>query len=76
MEHKSLRDSMITDRLSDAIQSCSLTAQLTNLIDEQRPHQSAFFKLSGSKALQIWFMDWQIGGEWQNGIEVFVLIIR
>ena len=67
---------MITDRHSEAIQSCSLTCQFTNLIEEERPDQSAFLKSSGSKALQIRFMDWQIGGEWQNGIEVFTVIIR
>ena len=55
MEHKSLGVSMITDRLSDAINLCSLTCQFTHLIEEQRPDQSAFLKSSDSKALQ--FMD-------------------
>ena len=44
MEHKSLRVLLITDRHSEAIQSCSLTCQFTNLIEEQRPDQSAFLK--------------------------------
>ena len=35
MEHKSLRVSMITDRHSDVIKSCSLTCQFTKLIEEQ-----------------------------------------
>ena len=65
---------MIKDRHSEAIQSCSLTCQFTNLIEEQRPNQSAFLKSSGSKALQLRFMDWR--GEWQNGFEVFTVIIR
>ena len=58
MEHRSLRVSMITERHSDAIQPCTLSCQYTNLIEEQRPDESAFLKSSGSKALQIWFMDW------------------
>ena len=76
MEHKSIRVSMITDSHSDAIHLCSLTCQFTNLIEEQRTGKSTFLKSSGSEALQIRFMDWQIEGEWQNGIEVFAVIIR
>ena len=67
---------MITDRHSETIQSCSLTCQFTNLIEEHRPDQSAFLKSSGSKALQMRFMDWQIGGELQNVTEGFTVIIR
>ena len=73
MEHESLIVSVITGIHSDAIQSCSISCQFTNLIEEQRPDQSAFLKSSGSKALHIWFVDLQIGGEWQNGIEVLLL---
>ena len=76
MEHNSLRVSMITDRHSEVIQLCSLTCQFTNLIEAHRLDQSAFLKSTGSKALQIRFMDWQIGGEWQNGLEVFTVIIQ
>ena len=75
MEHKSLRVSMISDRHSDAIQPCNLTYQFTNLIEEQRRDRSTFLKSSGSKALHIWFMDWQIGGEWVNVIEVLAMVI-
>ena len=65
MEHKSTT----TDRHSDAIQSCSVTCQFTNLIEEQRPDQLDFLKSSDSKALQIRLMDWQ------NGIEEWILSI-
>ena len=44
MDGASLRVSVITGRHSDAIQSCSLSCQLTNLIEEQIPDQSAFLK--------------------------------
>ena len=60
--------SVITGRHSDAIQSCSISCQFTNLIEEQRTDQSAFLKSNGSKVLQIRFVDLQIEGEWQNGI--------
>ena len=69
MEHKLLSlISLNGSRHSHAIQSCSHSCKFTNLIEEQRPDQSAFLKSSGSKALQIRFIDWQMGGEWENGI--------
>ena len=76
MKHKSLRLSIITDRRSDAIQSCCHTCQFINLIEEQRPDQSTFFKSIGSKELQMRLMDCQIGGEWENGIEVYAVVIQ
>ena len=80
MEHKSLRVLMITDIHSDAIQSCSLTCQFTNLLIDYRGTKTgpiSFIEIKWFKdeALQIWLMDLQIGGEWQNGIEVFAVII-
>ena len=65
MKHKSLRVSMIKDRHSDA----SLTCHFTNLIEEQKPDQSAFLKSSGSTALQIRFMDWQIEESGKTGLK-------
>ena len=73
MEHKSIRVSGITGRHSDAIQPCSLSCQFSNLIEEQIPDQLVFLKSSGLKALQIRFVDFQIGREWQNRIDITLL---